>query len=102
MKTFYSRPKKTTTRLFQDLADYHDRADKWGSAMGLLFDVVGVMSIKGLEIPAQWEYRESPFGPDVSESNEDFLISLPEEQLKRLGGFCYRLTRFLDRNGVSY
>lgn len=102
MKAFYKRPAGTTARLFQDLADYHDMQDKWGVTMGLFFDVVGVMSIRSLPIPSEWGYRESPFGPQVDECNEEPLQALTDPELARLGAFCYRLATALDRAGLSY
>lgn len=102
MKPFYKRPEGSTSRLFQDLADYHDKADKWGSAMGLFFDAVGEMSRRGVPIPAAYGYRGSPFGPDISEFNADTLEALEGASLCRLASFCHRLVGRLDRSGLSY
>lgn len=40
--------------------DGWDDGDKWGSAIGALFDIAEVMSAAGIEVPAELEYRRSP------------------------------------------
>lgn len=37
-----------------------DDGDKWGSAIGALFDIATVMDAAGIEVPAELEYRRSP------------------------------------------
>jgi len=103
MKAFYQRPATTTARLFQDLADYHDMQDKWGATLGLHFDVAGTLHNREEEVPAHWQYSSGMAdSADVSEFNEEVLRDMSKAELVRLGNYCQRLARFLDRAGKSY
>jgi len=72
--------------------------------MSAYFDVVGEVSRRGAHVPEACHYRESPFGPDVSEWAREVFDDLAptEAELQRLITFCRRLTGRLDRAGLSY
>lgn len=57
--------------------------DTWGNTMAWWFAVAGEMHERGLDIPADWQYRPSPLGgknddayetPICEEASDDALI----------------------------
>lgn len=55
----------TRNPITESLRDAWDSFDGYGSTMTNLFAIADVMTELGVEVPSEWNYRQSPFGPDT-------------------------------------
>ena len=80
-----------------------DSGDRWGSAMGLFFDVAEELDRRDEDIPAEWGYRAGALGVGDPESFEaEILTDADSDDILRLGRVLHRYTGMLDRAGHSY
>jgi hypothetical protein len=80
-----------------------DSCDPWGSAMEFMFECAGQLSDRGAPIPAEWEYKPSPFGGSDPESFWcEVMLECDDDTLLRAGAVFHRYTRLLDHLGKSY
>lgn len=80
-----------------------DSGDRWGSAMGMFFDVAETLYRREAEIPTEWGYRPGAGGVGEPETWEaEIMIDADTPDLIRLGKVLDRYTGMLDRAGESY
>lgn len=80
-----------------------DSGDRWGSSMGMFFDAADELCRRGDDIPHEWGYRPSPFGPSDPETFEaEILVDADSDDILRLGRVLHRYTTRLDKAGHSY
>lgn len=78
--------------------------DPWGCSMEAFFECAGRMNKRGLDIPAEWNYRPGA-GTDGTDKNSywhSLFARCGNKQLTAIGAYLYRLTNILDRAGKSY
>lgn len=84
------------------ITDY--KYDPWGEALSALFECVGRMNKRGIDIPNEWNYRPG-MGSDGTDK-ENYWYSLfgrcGNKQLAAIGSFLFRYTNLLQRCGKSY
>jgi hypothetical protein len=78
--------------------------DPWGCTMEAWFECAGRMNRRGLDIPAEWNYRPGA-GTDGTDK-DNYWYSLfarcGNKQLAAIGAYLYRLSNILERCGKSY
>lgn len=82
-----------------------DPGDRWGSAMGMFFDVTEELDRRGADIPPAWGYRCGALGvgePETYDAEVITELNPDDEDLLRLGNVLHRYTGMLDRAGHSY
>jgi len=93
----------------------YPNGDRWGSAMGALFDIAHTLEHYGRDyLPHAWGYRDSPIchGLDKHSSGENdqartiaaYVLRHPEREreIVRAGNVLDRYIGRLDRAGLSY
>lgn len=80
------------------------KIDPWATTMDAWFECAGRMNRRGLDIPAEWNYRPG-MGSDGTDK-ENYWYSLfarcGNKQLLTIGNYLHRLTTALDKAGKSY
>jgi hypothetical protein len=78
-------------------------SDEWGDAMDAWFECAGRLSIRGLNIPDNWEYRTGLGSPCDRDS---YFYSLFKESttkdLRIIGNFLFRYCQMLKHQGKDY
>lgn len=80
------------------------KIDPWAQAMGAFFECAGRMNKRGLDIPAEWNYRPG-MGNDGTDKDNYFyslFARCGNKQLSTIGNYLFRLTNALERAGLSY
>lgn len=77
--------------------------DSWGDTLEAHFAAAGEMNERGLDIPAEWEYRPGLFGGKDPDSYwTDMCEGMSDEDLEKVGRFMFRYARLLKRAGKDY
>jgi len=78
--------------------------DKWGHVMSVWFEVCDHLTVRGEYCPTHWEYRPGAFGAHLDKESYwySMLKKCSVRQLLIIGNFLERLSRFLNRAGLSY
>lgn len=80
-----------------------DSYDRWGSAMGLWFEVCDELTRRQLRTPRSWEFTPSPMGPEPRDGHVAWALSqMSAPSLYRMGYALQRLTRRLRALGEDY
>ena len=79
-----------------------DPGDKWGSAMAWLFAVCDFLQARDVEIPQEWRFSPSPFGPETEGHELSVLGLYPPHLVKAFGRVLFRYTNRLERAGLDY
>lgn len=94
----------TLTQFKNELRIVGVKLDPWGESMGAFFECAGRMNRRGLDIPAEWNYRPG-MGNDGTDKDNYFyslFARCSDKQLLAIGNYLYRLTNILDKAGKSY
>lgn len=51
-------------------------SDEWGTTMGWWFAIADYLTDLGVEVPEDWEFRQSPFGSDTEAYEYQELLDL--------------------------
>jgi hypothetical protein len=82
---------------------YRDNHDPWGSAMGAFFDTVNEMSVRGLDIPSEFGYRQGAAGPyDRDEYVFADIADATDGELIGFASIMHRYTNLLCIRGLDY
>lgn len=79
--------------------------DPYGWGMSWWFAIAGRLHEDGVQLPASWHYRPSPFGGGVLENFEDHTLadlSLEPAALLRMGEVLSRYIRACKHKGLDY
>jgi len=96
-------PRYARVRAMAELRQDND-GDDWGWAISWLFAICDeLMFRRSLPVPAEWEFRPSPFGPDDSDEwKTSILDTFSDSQVQYCGNLLYRYTERLRRAGKDY
>lgn len=89
------------------LRDYTTNGDKWGAAMGAMFDLCE-LAYERMNLPVEWEFKVGAAGNLIEDDNMFLDFPLSEDfdtanaELLEIGNYLNRLVRILDRAGISY
>lgn len=89
--------------LMQEFRLFSGDGDWWGTTLAWWFAVAGEMWERGLDIPADWHYRPSPFGgrdPDAYET--PICEAATDIALLLFGRALNRYAAILKRAGKAY
>lgn len=80
-----------------------DPGDRWGSSMGMFFDVCDELKRRDEDIPGEWGYRAGALGVGDPETYEaEILAECDTDDITRLGYVLNRYTEKLRTAGESY
>lgn len=79
---------KNTNPVLDLFRDSFDDYDPWGSALSAHFDIAECLYRHGAPVPAEWEFRPSPFLQVGSELDEDAsMFAVDIDLLMRTGHY---------------
>jgi hypothetical protein len=80
-----------------------DSGDAWGRCMAMLFSVADYLNNYDM-VPAEWNFQQSPFGPDVesAEYQEIKASDCTNEEILHFGNVLFRLSNILIAQGKDY
>lgn len=64
-----------------EFATAFDGGDPWGSAMEWFFAVAETLYHNGVELPAEWKFRDSPVHTDADYAVDDYATSIVTDLL---------------------
>lgn len=78
--------------------------DAWGRVMSWRFALADYLTTRGLPVPASWQFRQSPFGPDKSSYEYQALNRRNDAPgtLARFGAALARLDNICRAAGRDY
>lgn len=93
----------TINALKNELRMQDIKSDPWAIAMGAFFQVAAHTYELG-DCPAEWGFKVGIAGNhiDPEDSMTDFLAPRDYDTLIEYGDYLHRLTRVLDKAGMSY
>lgn len=85
-------------------ARMEDWYDAWGVVMGLLFDVLGEMHHRGLDIPEEWRYSPGAGGDgrDPDSYHEEAIGELSDVILRNLAMVLHDYSDALEEADLDY
>lgn len=98
----------TRNPIIEALRDGFDDYDMYGSTVGVLFAIADVMTeTDGCAVPAEWNFRQSPFGADTEDWNYQAIVSAIAdgatlEDLEHAGRVFFRLDHLNRLTGIDY
>ena len=76
--------------------------DAWGWSMGFLFAIADVLTDRGLDVPKEWGFRQSPFGSDKEAFEYGVISAMTPEEIEELGDYFWKFSRTCKRLGFYY
>lgn len=78
--------------------------DPWGHVLGWLFAIADEMETNRNGAPVEWEFRQSPMGPDEESYEYCVLQQAPpsDNDLERFGNLLWRYRAKLKHLGKDY
>lgn len=99
----------TRNPIIERLRDSFDSYDMYGSTVSVLFAIADVLTeIDPGLVPAEWEFRQSPFGSDTEDYNYQVIIEAMRddgatlEHLEHAAKVFERLDRLNRLTGLEY
>lgn len=99
----------TRNPVIERMRDTFDSYDSWGSNMGWFFALADVVTeIDPDAVPAEWEFRQSPFGSDTESYEYQEIRELVDnegvtlEVLLHAGKIMSRYDNLLRLAGMNY
>ena len=76
--------------------------DLWGEAVDTFMECAGRMSLRGLSVPPEWEYKPGNSPCETGAWLHDFFEMATDEELNKYGAFLFRYCRILKHFQKDY